>query len=126
MGTCSRESRLCRDSSSSHPSTVRTMAEAKFLILVTLAFCLLHLAHNSPTGLDGFQNQNQIGSFGEFLHGIGVHTHLCDEQCVFSRLDRNSDGFLSMPELGVGWYHEPWNTMDENRDGLIGVQEYII
>ena len=68
------------------PSTVRTMAEAKFLILLTLAFCLLHLAHNSPTGLDGF------GSFGEFLHGIGVFTHLCDEQCVFSRFDRNSDG----------------------------------
>jgi len=24
-----------------------------------------------------------------------------------------------MPELGVGWSHEPWNTMDENRDGLV-------
>merc|ERR1712061_214003 len=84
MGTCSRESRLCRDSSSSHPSTVRTMAEAKFLILVTLAFCLLHLAHNSPTGL---------GVFGGYVVNNNI-------PWLFSQRDTNSDGFRSMSELG--------------------------
>merc|ERR1712186_245332 len=110
MGTCSRESRLCRDSSSSHPSTVRTMAEAKFPLLLTLAFYLLHLAHNSPTGLGVF------GGFGGYVVNNNI-------PWLFSQRDTNSDGFISMSELG--WLGAGMmRDADKDNDNLIGLQEF--
>ena len=61
------------------PSTVRTMAEAKFPLLLTLAFCLLHLAHNSPTSLGVF------GGFGGYVVNNNI-------PWLFSQRDTNSDG----------------------------------